>query len=207
MVILKDPALANSPPKWADCDALLAGFVSPRAFGFACAAGSLNRFRSRYRLAKSFQKIGLDGYTTSTTEGYSALFRTFLAWSAFEQFLHTIGLEQRHCDSILTGHAPADVAKKLLAVPDHEGFLKFIRGRVNATHQAQLDSLLAGAPCNITYVASGIRHVFAHGILSAHAGSLTAEPAKAVSDIVCDFLFRVMDAEFAARISDFLAKV
>lgn len=207
MLIIKDPAVAHCPPKWAECDSLLGKFISPRAFGFACAAGSLNRFRARYRLAKSFQRISLDGYTASTVEGYSALFRTFLVWSAFEQFLHAIGLDQHQCESLIAPYKPSDVVAKILAVPAHDGFLKFIRNRVNTKHQPQFDALLAGAPCNLTYVASGVRHIFAHGTLSAHAGSLTAEPATTISTILCEFLFRVMDSEFKARINNFLAKV
>lgn len=175
--------------------------------GFACNAGELNRFQSRYRLAKSFQGVTLDTYTNTTVAGYSALFRVFLSWTAFEKLLEVLGFAREQTVALIEPYDPRDIANAIREVPDHQGFLQFVRERVNPTHQTHIKCFLRDQPCDITYIASGIRHIFAHGTLTPHAGSASADPAKATCDLLCEFLFRVMDEEFGNRVKAFAAKV
>lgn len=173
--------------------------------GFACSAGELNRFQSRYRLAKSFQGVALDTYTNTTVAGYSALLRIFLVWAAFEKLLEVLGVARETTDALVAPHDPRDIANAIRGVPDHQGFLQFVHGRANAIHQTHIERFLRDEPCDITYIASGIRHIFAHGTLTPHAGSASIDPAKAICDLLCEFLFRVMDEEFGNRVRAFAA--
>jgi hypothetical protein len=63
----------------------------PKAIGFACDIGTINRLSARMGLAKSFQGIQLDGYAEPTVRGYNALFRVFLTHSALECFCKVYG--------------------------------------------------------------------------------------------------------------------
>lgn len=41
---------------------------------------------------------------------------------------------------------------------------------------------------------------FAHGELTPNSGAGSPEPVRRVSEVICQFLFRVMDGEFTARL-------
>jgi len=202
-IIVSDPSRVNVPPGWTACEAELAKYTSPAALGFVGSPGDLNRFRSRYRLAKSFSAIMLESYGPETTAGYSALFRVFLTWSAFEQLLEICGLNLAGMGDSLGPYDPAAAEAEIRAIDGHSNFLQFVLERLDHTeHRAQVNSFLSGNPCNLLYLPAGIRHVFAHGKLTPHSGTDTAEPAKLVSDVLCGFLFRVMDGEFMRRLRD-----
>ncbi|MGL4880898.1 MAG: hypothetical protein ACRC8K_07520 [Waterburya sp.] len=78
------------PTKWSNyCNNIrnsqteLSGFVGDH--------GDINRFAARFRAANCFKKICFDGYSEVTNNGYSALCRVMLTWSAFETFIWTLG--------------------------------------------------------------------------------------------------------------------
>ncbi len=170
MVILKDPNLVNAPPGWCACHEALSRYTSPAKMGFACSAGDLNRFWSRYRLAKSFQGIALESYTAETTVGYSALFRVFVTYSAFEQFLDCCGLNLSGMAPLLPLYKPGDCEAAIRNVEHHDSFLKAVLQHLDrASHRTQMQKL-SGKSCNLLYVAAGIRHIFAHGKLTPNSG-------------------------------------
>jgi hypothetical protein len=123
--------------------------------GFACNAGELNRFQSRYRLARSFRGVTLDTYTDTTVVGYSALFRVFLCWAAFEKLLEVLGIAREMTGPLIVPYDPRDTANAIRAVTAHQPFLQFISERANPAHQSHLQSLLNDKPCDITY---GVRY-------------------------------------------------
>lgn len=201
-MLIRDPNLVNAPPGWAACNAALAKFTPPSQLGFVGSAGDLNRFWSRYRLAKSFQSISLDSYTAETTEGYSALFRVFLAYSAFEQLLDCCGLNLPGVEPLLPPYKPSECEEAIRKVEHYDSFLGVVMKHLDrVAHRTQLENFLSGKPCNVLYVAAGIRHIFAHGKLTPNSGAGFTAPAQQISTILCEFLFHVMDGEFSGRLS------
>ena len=201
-MLIRDPNLVNAPPGWAACDAALAKFTPPSQLGFVGSAGDLNRFWSRYRLAKSFQSISLDSYTAETTEGYSALFRVFLVYSAFEQLLDCCGLNLPGVEPFLPPYRPSECEEAIRKVDHYDSFLGVVMKHLDrAAHRTQLEKFLSIEPCNVLYVAAGIRHIFAHGKLTPNSGAGFTAPAQQISAILCEFLFHVMDGEFKSRLS------
>jgi hypothetical protein len=171
--------------------------------GFVGSPGDVHRFRSRYRLAKSFKGIVLDTYTAETTGGYSALFRVFLTWSAFEQLLEICGLTLPGVAPLLEAYEPEAVAASVRGVVGHEEFLRFVHERLDrATHRANVEAFLRNEPCNVLYLPAGIRHIFSHGNLTPHSGAKNPNAVEQVSAILCDFLFRIMDGEFERRLRE-----
>lgn len=198
-----DPNLVNAPPGWAVCNAALKKFTPPSAMGFVCAPGDLNRFWSRYRVAKSFREIVLDSYTAETTAGYSALFRVFLTWSAFEHFLTICGLNLPGMVPLLPPYDPTAAETRIRAIEGHADFLRFVLQRLDrANHRAQVQAFPDGQPCNLLYLPAGIRHIFAHGKLTPNSGTGTTEPVRQIVEVLSELLFRIMDGEFTRRLRD-----
>jgi hypothetical protein len=208
MIIVKAPAPnPHYPPKWHDLDKYLGHPFSAENVGFPVATGDLNRFASRYRLARSFKAISLADYTQSTVSGYGALFRVFLVWSAFELFLPVVGCTQQASDGLIAPYDPKLVASKIVSLDPERRFYGFIYKRANIRHRAHVKACFTGASFNPTYLASAIRHIFAHGYLSPSVGEADPEAVCGICSALCDFLFQVMDTEFEKRANDFLAQL
>jgi hypothetical protein len=79
-------------------------------------------------------------------------------------------------------------------------FYGFIYERVNAAHQRELESYFNADAVNVTYMASSIRHIFAHGSLSPNAAQVDPNVAIDMCNLISNFLMSIMDDEFANRI-------
>jgi len=88
------------------------------------------------------------------------------------------------------------VLDRLRAIDGDSKFYEFLYERVNATHKRELENYMANDPCNLAYLASAIRHIFAHGWLTPNAGGGEAGTAAALSRQLSDFLLEFMDAQF-----------
>jgi hypothetical protein len=186
------------PTNWDAYDEVVM-HVGTQHFGFAPNYGDVNRFAARFRAAASFRGIRLDGYTPATEAGYSALCRVLFTWSAFESFLTITGLDQRTAGPLLNGYGATATIEAVRTADAQNRFYGFIRARVNPTHQAELDNYFNNDPCNVGYLASAIRHLFAHGWLTPNANQVDPTAVETVCAAVCDFLLNVMDQEFGAR--------
>jgi hypothetical protein len=196
-LVTADPNLLNAPPGWAVVDALLGSFTLPARLGFTGTAGDINRFWSRYRLAKSFRGITIDVFVPDTVQGYSALFRVFLVWSAFEHFMRITGNNFASMAGRLAPYDPSTLDLCIRQVDDYDRFLHAVHAELDRKpHKHNLGEFLAGRPCNILIVPCAIRHIFAHGKLTPNTGVGHVAAACGVSQIVCQFLFEVMDGEF-----------
>jgi len=188
------------PTNWQHYDSYVI-HVGADQFGFQGSNGDVNRFGARFRAAAKFEGVLLGGYAQSTIAGYSALCRVLFVWSAFESFMSICGLEQRTVGPLLDRHGALAVANDIRASDKGNAFYQFIQERVNAAHRTELQNYFNQDPCNVAYLASAIRHIFAHGSLTPNANQV--EPATVV--IVCnklsDFLLRVMDREFGGRVA------
>jgi hypothetical protein len=202
-LIVRDPNLANTPPGWAACEEALGRFTPPADLGFVGSAGDLNRFRSRYRLAKSFRNIELESYRDDTAAGYSSLFRAFLVFSAFEQFLAICGTALADTATLLAAYDPEATERAIRAVPGHEDLLRFILERLDGpAYRSHVTAFLTRGSCNVLYLAASIRHIFAHGELTPHSGAGSPYTASEVSRLLCALMFQMMDGEFSRRLRD-----
>lgn len=186
----------------------------PRAMGFACEKpGAINRLSARMGLAKSFQGVQLDGYAGPTLQGYNAFFRVFLTHSALECFCEVYGYSTNWPKM---GHDLAPV----IALYESAPVMRIFRERDNQnklysflqkhlTGKSLLKDLKDCKDCtseNIVAVSAAIRHVFAHGVLTANANDMNPRAAHEIGTTVANFLFSVMDAEFTKTVEAYCAK-
>lgn len=206
MTFKPESPYVNYPPKWSVW-ATHAGVASWPFFGFSgrAGAGDVNRFGARYRLAKSFRGIAVEGYKSyDTIEGYNGLLRVFLMWSAVERFKFIFGIGTRNDLAEFIGkHDSARCVEKIKSLDKDNRFYEFISERVDNAHQTQLGNYLAGEPCNVTYLASSIRHIFAHGPLTPNADETPPKVVKKICDLLSGFHMNVMDQEFEQKMDDF----
>ena len=160
------------------------------------------RFCSRYRVAKSFKGVILEDFNHKTVEGYNALFKLFLAWSAFEQFLKLMGLPQNHTEikQLFDEYDATTLCNKIKQYDKKDNFYLFLLSQVNGSHRVEIEKLLKGKALNSSYLASAIRHIFAHGQLTPHANKSRPRNVMRICDAISEFLLQIMDAEFTKRI-------
>lgn len=179
------------------------GHVDPNDYGFTAVNADINRWAARYRVARAFRGLLLEGYSDSTGSGYSGLCQVFFTWSAFERFLPIIDLDQRRSGDLFMSDY-SETVRQRVAELDREGrFYGFVDARCNAMHQEELRKWQNEEPQNFTYLASAIRHIFVHGHLTPHVDG--TEPARSaeICNIVSEHILEVMDWEFSQRIESF----
>lgn len=180
-------------------------YVGAGQFGFVANNGDVNRFGARFRAAACYRGVNLEGYSPATTGGYSALCRVLFTWSAFESFMHICGLDQRTAGPILDARGATAIIAEVRRADAGSVFYRFIYDRVNAAHQRELDNFFNDDPFNAGYLASAIRHLFAHGWLTPNANQVAPDTVVTVCNTLCDFLIDVMDQEFGSRVAEGLA--
>lgn len=189
------------PTNWRAYDSVVL-FTGVSQFGFDGSTGDVNRFGARFRLSASYRGVVLDGYSTATADGYSALCRVLFTWSAFESFLSICDLNQKTSGPIVESYDAGTAIASIRSTDAGNRFYQFIYDRVNAAHRGELDNYFNSDPCNPGYLASAIRHIFAHGALTPNANQVDPAVVIAVCNTLCDFLMAVMDKEFARRVGD-----
>ena len=182
--------------KWKDFDAH-ARVPGPEFFGFKGDVGNVNRFAARYRAARCFRGIEIEGYSDGVRAGYAALCRVLFVYSALEAYIKIMGMEPRDLAGPFQNYGATDVLAKLRVADPGDRFYKFIYDRVNSTHKKELDSYFKDDPCNVTYLASAIRHIFAHGWLTPSAGGGDATQAVQVCDMLSECILGFLDSSFS----------
>lgn len=168
-------------------------------FSESVSRGNIIIFANRYRVAKSFRGILLDEYTERTANGYSALFKLFLAWSTFEQLLKLLGIRYKNerikelCDK----YEMLALCERIKHFDNKKTFYEFLQNNVDEKHKIQIQKFFDDEKeLNISFLISSIRHVFAHGKLTPHSNK--SEPTKTTKlcNELADFLLDLIDAEF-----------
>jgi hypothetical protein len=189
------------PTNWAQFDRDVF-YVGAGQFGFVVVNGDVNRFAARFRAAACYRGVNLEGYSAATAAGYSALCRVLFTWSAFESFMHICGLDQRTAGPILDGYGATEVVANIRRADADQVFYRFIYDRVNAAHQRELNNFFNDDAFNVGYLASAIRHIFAHGWLTPNANQVDPDVTTTVCESVCEFLLGAMDQEFGKRVAE-----
>lgn len=199
--IVTDP-YADYPPRWAVFDANVVGLGS-RILGFSGTAGDVNRFAARYRAARCFRYVSFEGLTSGTADGYSSLCQLLLTFSAFEHFLKSVGMPMQNTEQLLTDVERDRILERIRTLNGQRELFSMVQVHVNPTHQRQVDRHLRGRVCNPFYLASSIRHLFAHGLLTPNPAGVPMSAVATVSRFLCVILLRVMSREFERRMNKF----
>lgn len=173
--------------------------------GFVCQIADINRFGARYRAAKCFRQVEFEGVTQDTADGYSALCHILLAYSAFEHLLKCIGVRKMDTQQLLTRDERDRVQSRVRALNGQRELFTVLHSFVDKPHKAEIEKHISGNRCNPFYLASSIRHSFAHGLLSATPVHAPQRSVATVSRYFTEMLMHVMNREFEKRMSDFQA--
>lgn len=187
--------------------------IKPKTIGFACDTGSINRLHARMSLVKSFRGIQLEGYSAQTVQGYNALFRVFLTHSALEGFCNVYGYNRswpkmgQDLTPVIAPYNPAPVLRIFRERDTQDKLYAFLQRHL--TGKSLLRDLKDCKECtsdNIVAISAAMRHVFAHGVLTANANDMNPRAAAAIGTGVADFLVGVIDAEFTRTVESYCAK-
>jgi hypothetical protein len=177
---------------------------SVQPLGFVGTKFDFYRFANRFRLVTCFEGLKLDGFTEETAGGYEALTRVFFAWSAFERYAEMAN--DRAPYRGLFAHHPRRHVHELAAHcraldPEHKliGFL--LDQSILPAHATYLARYRDGHDFSVLTLAASMRHIFAHGILTAHPNGLPPANLSNISRSLGNFLIHFIRSDFARRVA------
>jgi hypothetical protein len=173
--------------------------VKPKHLGLNGSTGDVNRLNARVKMAKSFAGIQLDGYKEVTVDAYTAMFRVFLSFTAFEVFGYLMGHQPYQFIEYYPRH-PWNEASTTIRNCDPEwvftdALMKMIGEGGNQWALQQFKDNKFSNPMNY---AQAIRNAFAHGHLTAHTGGADPDKVRIMCDTLSTLLIGIMDQEFSA---------
>ena len=162
------------------------------------------RFANRLRLATCFGGLHLKGFTDETAAGYDALTQVFFTWSAFERYAD-LG-NDRPPFRALFAHHPRSKIHELAALcraqdPEQKlvGFL--ITQSLLPVHETHLARYRDGHDFSVLTLAACIRHIFAHGHLTANPYRLSAANLGIICCALHHFLIDFIHSDFLRRVT------
>ena len=175
-------------------------------FGPKVYRGEINRLNARVNLAKSFRGIKLEGVKEKTVAGYDAFFQVFLTHSALERFMKVHGIKNvGDLTDLLEPYAPGEVVGEFFELDGKSKLFDFLCKHIDEKGKRTKEGLTSckrGESTNVAYVSAAIRHIFAHGHLTANADDINPWKVQNACTPVSDFLLRFIDAEFTRKIDD-----
>ncbi len=175
-----------------------------REIGFHAGTATVNRVQARYRMARSYQGMHLDGYSRATADAYSDLFRLFLTYSAFEQFLTLYRARFYALEGDFSNHPYAEVSEAIRQADANRRILDFLYAELDSpSHKTAIQRFGAGHHNNPAVVAAALRHVFVHGKLGPNSNRGNPAAIGQISKKLCDFLLNFMDTEFTHTLHAF----
>lgn len=176
---------------------------SVQPLGFVGTKYDFYRFANRFRLAASFQRMELEGFGEETSAGYDALTRVFFTWSAFEGYAELV--RDLPPFRILFGQYPKRHIRELAARcreldPENKLGAFLIEHSLKQIHMDFLEHFRNGNDFAVLTHAACIRHIFAHGRLTAHPNGLPAENLTSICNFLSSFLLDFMRSDFDRRL-------
>ncbi|MDP9477074.1 MAG: hypothetical protein M3R38_15550, partial [Actinomycetota bacterium] len=146
----------------------------PSRIGFSpkVNTGYINRLDARINVAKSFQGINLPGISEPTVTAYNAFFQVFLTHSALERFIKIIGIKKvSGLDDLITSHGSEKVVKEFFDLDGKGKLYDFLCEHLDEGGMIEKGFSMCkrGESTNVAYVSAAVRHIFAHGHLTANA--------------------------------------
>lgn len=175
---------------------------SIRAFGYLGDKFDFYRFVNRFRLAVKFKGLEIQDFHDETESTYGALTKMFLTWSTFEMYCHM-------CDKPYYGMFHNYPRNKTLQLADayrqhdhEERLINFLIDNTFEHGQAHfLRQFRDGRKLNIITVGACIRHIYAHGHLTAHPQGMEAEDMRAICELFCDYITTFIRSDFQRRLA------
>jgi hypothetical protein len=177
---------------------------SASQMGFNVGAGEINRIGARVKLATAFKKLELDGYAHDTADAYSSLFKIFLMYSAFEQFLKIFDIKFYDIDHRFPDHQYIEISNSIRSKDAPGKFFDFIHEHLDSQQlKTRISDFQSCTSSNPAVLAAAIRHVFAHGKLTPNANKGNPKVAIGICALLSDFLLNFMDVEFEKSVNRF----
>jgi hypothetical protein len=151
-------------------------------------------------MARAFGGLSLGDYGSETVAGYSSLFRVFLCWTTFEQYLRALAQHHDEASAWYTALLPDGLVAECRADDLDNKFFQFVGQHTKRKTKKMLRKHLAGESICPTYLAAGIRHVFAHGILTPNANGANPAAVARICDRLAAALLAAMDGNFTSRV-------
>lgn len=180
---------------------------SPERMGFKRTGGEIARWSSRMKLARNFRGLQVDGYSQRTLIGYYAFFRVFLTHSALELYRPIVGLAEGGMADALLPYKPHEPVKRFFALDRSGRLFDFLHARLKPKLQTNLAACRDGTCCDVACISSAVRHIFAHGHLSANANDIEPRRVARACAVISDFLLDFMECDFSRRIAVYYQSV
>lgn len=164
---------------------------------------SLNIFQYRYRLARSFSSMTIDGATARTVKGYTAFMKLFLAFSAYE--------EVKSAEIILLKldkfefHKIKNQATLVSALRNNEKLKDLLINGIESEKSGLkkvLKKFYEGESDDIMCIATAARNSFAHGNLTVGGAGLSVNSEFAVINKLANVLNDFSDTLFSKCIAE-----
>lgn len=160
------------------------------------------RFVNRFRLATNFTGVIIDDFDEETATAYASLTKLFLTWSTFEMYCTLCDSPYHRMFGIYPKRFTHDLANSYWD-HDQEGILiDFLIQRSELHGQDNfLRQFSDGNNLRAITVAACIRHIYAHGHLTAHPQGLSAQATAQICHLFSDFISTFIKADFKRRLA------
>jgi hypothetical protein len=118
---------------------------------------------------------------------------------------HVSGLSE-----MLMPYDPEPVVEGFFDLDKNDRLYNFLCTHIDVRGKKIKEGLMQcklGESMNIAYISAAIRHIFAHGYLSATADRINPKSVNKACGLVSDFLLRFMDAEFTRKIDECVDRI
>lgn len=130
----------------------------------------------------------------------AAFFRIFLVHSTLERFLEALGLKIDDLEPYLVKYNAEEVTSIIQAKDKDRKLYDFLQEKLNKNLKLKLHSCYEGECMNYAYMSASIRHIFAHGHLSANVNGVNPKNIDTICTSITDNLINFMDSEFTKKI-------
>ena len=171
----------------------------------------INRLNARMNVARSFRGIELEGFASKTVNGYDAFLQVVLTHSVLERFVRMYGKSSKVSgwEELISPYHPQEVIRKYFELDNQSRLFDFLcqhldkkrDGEAGAIEQG-LTACRTGESKNVAFISGAVRHIFAHGHLTANANGITPARAYKACTLISDFLLDFMDAEFTKSVNE-----
>ena len=171
-------------------------------FGFKGDKFEFYRFVNRFRLASNFKGVIIEDFEEETAEAYASLTKLFLTWSTFEMYCTLCDSPYHTMFGIYPKRFTHDLANQYWDY-DREGILiDFLIERSELHGQDYfLRQFSDGNNLRAITVAACMRHIYAHGHLTAHPQGLSSQATAQICDLFSDFIGTFIRADFKRRLA------
>ena len=160
------------------------------------------RFTNRLRLAINFREVIIEEYDQPTVDGYGALTKLFLTWSTFEMYCELCGKKYHEMFHNYPKRHTHELANAYWDYDSQGVLIDFLIDQTEIHGQNYyLKQFDEGNNLRVITVAACMRHIYAHGHLTANPQGLTAEETSKICNLFTDFIHTFIRADFQRRVA------